>query len=70
MSNDVLIESVQLTVERKTLTVSLMENPRGQFVRIIEANGQRHDRITFPASGLKDLRDTLSALLDGQPATP
>jgi hypothetical protein len=46
-------------VERKLLTFSLMENPRGRFLRITEDVGGRRDTIIVPAAGLEQVRDII-----------
>ena len=46
----------EITIERKEYAVTLRENPRGRFVRIVERNGNRADSIIIPAPGLNDFQ--------------
>lgn len=68
----ILVHS-SLTLERKTITLELRQNTRGQLLRILELrpNQNRRDMIILPASvetldrlmeRLQEVRDTLAAL--------
>lgn len=56
------MHSERLQIERKTFTLSLRENPRGQFLRITEDVAGRHDTIIVPAPGLGEFLRVLSAV--------
>jgi hypothetical protein len=62
--------NVSLRVERKVITLSLKENPRGRFLRIIEDVGGRRDAVIVPAAGLLELRQALDAVIAADAATP
>ncbi len=65
--------SVSLRVERKVITLSLKENPRGRYLRITEDVGGRRDAIIVPAAGLVELRQALDAIIasdEGKPRPP
>jgi len=50
-------------IERKTFTISLNENPRGRFVRIMEVTaGNMSDAVVIPTSGLSGLITVLQEL--------
>jgi hypothetical protein len=59
---DVLL-SVQVQVERKTITFDLKENPRGRFLKITEEVGGRRDAIIIPSTGLEDIRQALDKII-------
>ena len=65
--------SVSLRAERKVITLSLKENPRGRYLRITEDVGGRRDAIIVPAAGLIELRQALDAIIaadEGKPRPP
>lgn len=43
-------------IERKEFSLTLKENPRGRFIRIVESNGNYFASIIIPASGLKEFQ--------------
>lgn len=51
-----------ILIERKEFSLSLKENPRGRFIRIVEQNGDRFASIIIPASGLKDFQTLLEEI--------
>jgi len=69
-SNESVLHSEKLQVERKTFLFALKENPRGRFLRITEDVGGRHDSIIIPSTGLKDFVRTLSVVVEACPDDP
>jgi hypothetical protein len=59
-----------LRVERKNLTLSLRENPRGRFLRITEEVNGRRDAVVVPASGLEQFAEALGQVLVANRANP
>jgi hypothetical protein len=60
---DTPLQNWSLSVERKHFTFGLRENPHGQFLKIIEEVGGRHDAIIIPLMGLEDFRDQLNEII-------
>jgi PurA ssDNA and RNA-binding protein len=63
----------EFPVERKLFILSLKENPRGRFLRIIEDTGS--DRrppvsIIIPATGLKDFQKLLADMVKAESEIP
>ena len=54
----------EISVERKSFTLSLKENSRGLFLRITEDVGGRRDHIIVPAEGLRDFKEALDRIVD------
>gem|GEM_PF-4242181 len=63
MPKETVTRSATIQVEKKEITVQLVENPRGSCVRFIESNaaGRRNYRMV-PASGLSELTKVLQQL--------
>lgn len=55
-------------MENKRITVLLKENRRGKFVRIVEETHGKHSSVVFPESGITDMLNALSEVL--QPPDP
>ena len=72
-SNESVLHSEKVQIERKTFLFTLKENPRGRFLRITEDVGGRRDSIIIPSTGLQDFVRTLSMVVkecpDDQPAS-
>ena len=66
-SNESVLHSVKLQIERKTFQFMLKENPRGRFLRITEEVGGRHDSIIIPSTGLAEFAKTLSGVAKACP---
>jgi hypothetical protein len=64
------LHSERIQIERKIFTLSLRENPRGRFLRIMEDVGGRHDTIIVPAPGLEEFRRVLAEIAHVSAATP
>lgn len=67
---DRIVHSVELTSERKSFIISLRENGRGQFIRIVEQATDRQfakrNAIILPATGLDDFIAKLQELRANQ----
>jgi hypothetical protein len=61
---DSILKTEEITVERKTFTFDLRENPRGRFLRITEDANGRRDSIVIPAPGLAEFRRVLDAIIE------
>jgi hypothetical protein len=53
-SNETVLCSERIQIERKSFQFTLKENPRGRFLRITEDVGGRRDSIIVPATGLDE----------------
>lgn len=67
-SQDTTIVRREFDVENKKITVLLKENRRGKFVRIVEETHGKHSSVVFPESGITDLLNALTDIL--QPPDP
>jgi hypothetical protein len=65
-SQDTTIKTERLQVERKTFVLSLKENDRGRFLRIVEESNGHRDMIIVPSTGLEDFNKILAEVV----ATP
>ena len=66
-SNESILHSEKIQIERKTFVFTLKENPRGRFLRITEDVGGRRDSIIIPSTGLEEFARTLSAVVESTP---
>lgn len=57
-------------IEQKEFVMTLRENPRGRFVRIIERNGRRAQSIIIPAPGLHDFQQTVADMVKAEKDIP
>ena len=62
--------SEQVSVERKTFSFTLKQNPRGRFLRISEEVGGRRNSIIIPATGLADFQKLLAEMVKADQAMP
>lgn len=69
-SNETVICSERIQIERKTFQFTLKENPRGKFLRITEDVGGRRDSIIVPATGIDDFCKVLGEVAKGSPEVP
>lgn len=69
-SNETVLHSEKIQIERKTFLFTLKENPRGCFLRITEDVGGRHDSIIIPSTGLKEFEKTLALVVAACPDAP
>ena len=58
------IKTSSIEVERKQFTLSLKENPRGRFLRIVENKGTHRATIIIPSTGLKDFQKLLGEMIE------
>ncbi len=68
MERTLKIETIK--VERKMFVLALMENERGQFLRITEEATDRRAKIIIPAAGMEEFRKTLEMLSQLCPGSP
>ena len=68
MDEDLFARQVQ--IERKTITFTLRQNPRGRFLRITEDVGSRRDTVIIPATGLDAILATLQEIRQIDKNTP
>jgi hypothetical protein len=67
---DQKIKAQVVRIERKTFTISLNENPRGRFVRIMEVTaGNMSDAVVIPSSGVAEVVTVLQELMRFEPET-
>ncbi len=63
-----------IDIDRKDFRLTLKENVRGRFLRIIENNGDRHESIMIPATGLEDFYAVFAQMVEAEseflPALP
>ena len=64
------LKTGQVQIERKTLVLTLKENPRGRFLRITEDVGGRRDTIIIPATGLEEFKKLLDEMVKASAAIP
>ena len=56
------IKTAEFQVERKFITVTLKENPRGRFLRITEDAGTKRSTIIIPITGMDDLKRVINEM--------
>ena len=64
------LKSGQVQIERKNFTLTLKENPRGRFLRIIEEVGGRSDSIIIPSTGLAEFQKMLEEMIKASNELP
>ena len=64
------IKSAELQVERKFITVTLKENPRGRFLRITEEGGSKRNTVIIPITGLDDFKRVINDMAQAAEAMP
>ncbi|HXI72077.1 MAG TPA: RNA-binding protein [Verrucomicrobiae bacterium] len=60
------LKDCELQIERKTFVFVLKENPRGRFLRIIEAGNSKSVSIIVPATGLKEFQAVLADMVKAE----
>ena len=67
-----IIKEGGIAVERKTFFLSLRENDRGGFLRIVESGGSspKRNSVMVPMPGLKDFQKLLADMLKAHEETP
>jgi len=68
-SQDNVLESRELQVERKFFRLEVRENDRGRFLRITEENQGRRNTVIVPDSGFGDFSKAISEVLASQTET-
>jgi len=56
------LQEMEIQVERKLLRLTLKENSRGRFLRIMEDGGRHRNSVIIPVSGLEDFKNLVAAL--------
>jgi hypothetical protein len=64
------LKSEQVEIERKKFVLTLKENPRGRFLRIIEEAGGRSDSIIIPSTGLAEFQKLLDEMIKASNELP
>jgi hypothetical protein len=64
------IKTVEFQVERKFITVTLKENPRGRFLRITEDASGKRNTIILPITGLDDFQRVINEMATAAEALP
>ena len=65
------LKSEQIQIERKSFVLTLKENPRGRFVRIVEQNGNRPPTsIIVPSTGLREFHKLVCEMMDADRDIP
>ena len=57
-------------MERKFITVTLKENPRGRFLRITEEAGTKRSTVIIPITGLDDFKRVINEMAKAAEAMP
>ena len=60
----------EVVIERKIFTLTLKENPRGRFLRIIETSGSKYCSIIVPVAGMKDFQRLLADMVKADESMP
>lgn len=60
----------ELLIERKKFVITLSENLRGRFVRVVERAGNRSASIVVPSTGLKDFQQLLADMVKAEREIP
>ena len=64
------LKSGQVQIERKTLVLTLKENPRGRFLRITEEAKGHRNAIIIPAPGLEEFKKLLDEMVKASNEIP
>ena len=62
-SQDQVLESRELEVERKYFRVEVKENDRGRFVRITEESQGRRNTVIVPGTGFAEFAKLINEVL-------
>ena len=62
-SQDQVLESRELEIERKYFRVEVKENDRGRFLRITEESQGRRNTVIVPGTGFADFAKLISEVL-------
>ena len=64
------LKAAEFQVERKFITVTLKENPRGRFLRITEDAGSKRSTVIIPITGLDDFKRVINEMAQAAEALP
>ena len=64
------IKTAEFQVERKFITVTLKENPRGRFLRITEESGSKRSTVIIPITGMDDFKRVINEMAQAAEAMP
>ncbi len=64
------LTSATIQIERKSYSLTIRENVRGRFLRIVEDTGGRHNSIIVPESGLEDFAKVLDEMVKASATLP
>ena len=59
-----ILATKSLKLERKEFQITLRQNERGKFIRIVEDNRGRFNCVIVPEDGLEAFRDAVNELAD------
>jgi hypothetical protein len=65
-----ILNTGQVQIERKKFVLTLKENPRGRFLRIIEERGGQNASIIIPATGLAEFQKLLDEMIKASNELP
>jgi hypothetical protein len=65
-SQDQVLESRELQVERKFFRLEVRENDRGRFLRVTEENQGRRNTVIVPDTGFADFARVVNEVLASQ----
>jgi hypothetical protein len=65
-SQDQVLDSRELQVERKFFRLEVRENDRGRFLRVTEENQGRRNTVIVPDSGFADFARVVNEVLASQ----
>ena len=64
------IKTAEFQVERKFITVTLKENPRGRFLRITEETSGKRSTVIIPITGLEDFQRVINEMAQAAKTLP
>ena len=64
------LKQSEVVIERKIFTLTLKENPRGRFLRIIETSGSKYCSIIVPVAGMKDFQKMVADMVKASDKIP
>ena len=64
------LKTAEIQIERKYFVLTLKENVRGRFLRIMEEVGGRHNNIIIPATGLAEFKKMVDEMVKADSEKP
>ncbi len=64
------LKSAEFQVERKFITVTLKENPRGRFLRITEESGTKRSTVIIPTTGMDNFKRVINEMAQAAETMP